>query len=161
MDETAKVMENKKYQPKLLPRSRSRWDWPFTVTACPSPNAYTLALPRKIRCSPTVNVDWLIPFHVRADDLDPLAPGQVSDPGQEGEHEVELLLNRKEIRWVLHYLVLWLCHISADDEWLWAEELAHCSERVAEYDAAAPRPAPLARPRDRRRVGCSSRGGGQ
>jgi hypothetical protein len=24
---------------------RPRWDGPFTVTACPSPNAYTLALP--------------------------------------------------------------------------------------------------------------------
>jgi hypothetical protein len=27
----------------------------------------------------------------------------------------------------------------ADDEWLRAEELAHCPERAAEYDAAAPR----------------------
>ena len=35
---------------------RPRWDG-LTVTACPSPNAYTLALPRKMRCSPTVNVD--------------------------------------------------------------------------------------------------------
>ncbi len=26
---------------------------PFTVTACPSPNACTLALPRKMRCSRT------------------------------------------------------------------------------------------------------------
>jgi hypothetical protein len=42
---------------------RPRWDGPFTVTACPSPNAYTLALPRKMRCCPTVNVDRLKPFH--------------------------------------------------------------------------------------------------
>ncbi len=41
---------------------RPRWDGPFRVTACPSPNAYTLALPRKMRCSPTVNVDRLKPF---------------------------------------------------------------------------------------------------
>ena len=33
----------------------------------------------------------------------------------------------------------WRGHTSADDEWLRAEELAHCPERVAEYDAAAPR----------------------
>ncbi len=32
---------------------RPRWDGPFTVTACPpaSPNAYTLALPRRMLCS--------------------------------------------------------------------------------------------------------------
>ena len=36
---------------------RPRWDGPFTVKACPGPNAYTLALPRKMRCSSTVNVD--------------------------------------------------------------------------------------------------------
>ena len=36
---------------------RPRWDGPFTVIACPNPNAYTLALPRQMRCSPTVNVE--------------------------------------------------------------------------------------------------------
>jgi hypothetical protein len=38
---------------------RLRWDGPFTVTAYPSPNAYMFALPPRMRCSPTVNVDRL------------------------------------------------------------------------------------------------------
>jgi hypothetical protein len=47
-----------------------------------------------------------------------------------------LLHNRTEKRGVKLYLVLWP---PADDEWLRAEELGHCLEKVAEYDAAAPR----------------------
>ncbi len=37
------------------------------------------------------------------------------------------------------YLVRWRGHTSAVtvDEWLRLEELAHCLEKVAEYDAAA------------------------
>ncbi len=44
-------------------------------------------------CSLTVNVDRFKPFHERADAPPALVP--VSVPGKEGEHEVELLLNRK------------------------------------------------------------------
>ncbi len=62
-----------------ISKQRPRWEGPFTVTACPSPNAYTLSLLRKMRCSQSVNVDLLKPFHARADD--PPAPGQVSNPG--------------------------------------------------------------------------------
>ena len=61
---------------------RPRWDCPFTVTACPSPNAYTLALTRRMRCSPTVNVDRLTPFYERAGS--PPAPGPLPPAGRKG-----------------------------------------------------------------------------
>ena len=115
---------------------RPRWDGPFTVTASPSPNAYTLALPHKMRCSPTVNVDRLKPFFERADAPPP--PGPVSDAGQEGEHEVELLLNRRRYRGAIQYLVRWRGHAAPEDAWVRLEELDHCRELVAEYDAIAP-----------------------
>jgi hypothetical protein len=54
---------------------------PFVVSACPSPNAYshTLALPRRMLCSPTVNVDRLKPSLHR----DGRRAGSL---GEEGEH---------------------------------------------------------------------------
>ncbi len=81
--------------------------------ACPSPNAYTLALPPRMQCSPTVNVDRLKPFYARVSA--PPAPVPVSDAGQDGEHEAELLLNLKtSMRGVTRYLVWWREHTSAD-----------------------------------------------
>ncbi len=118
---------------------RPRWDGPFTVMACPSPYAYTLALPRKMRCSPTVKVDRLKPLFERAG-AEP-APGPVSDVGQEGEHEVERLLNRRLVRGVLRCLVRRRGHTSADDEWLRAEEqtMSGCARRS--WRTALPPPA--------------------
>jgi hypothetical protein len=37
---------------KLSPQ----WEGPFNVAALAGPNAYTLTLPRRLKCSPTVNV---------------------------------------------------------------------------------------------------------
>ena len=115
---------------------RQRWNGPFTVTACPSPNTYTLALLRRMRCSPMVNVYRLKPFSALAG-ASP-APGPVPNAGQQGEHEVELLLNSKLVRGVTRYLVRWRGHTSADDSCLRLEELAHCQEKVAEYNTVAP-----------------------
>ena len=45
---------------------------------------------------------------------------------------MELLLNRKEVRGVTHYLVRWRGYSSAADEWLRAAELGDCPDKVAE-----------------------------
>ena len=68
------------------------------------------------------------------------------------------LLNRRVARRVTLYPGRWRGHTSADDEWLLLKGLAHCREKVVEYDAtalcrraarralpdAAPAPAPAA-----------------
>ena len=144
---------------KLRPRWR-RWDGPVTVTACPSPSAYTLSLPSKMRCSPAVNVDRLKPFFARTGAPPPR--GAVSDAGQEGEHEVELLLDFKTVRGVTRCLVRWRGHTSADGSWLrlgelahsWLRlgELAHCAEKVAQQTLLLPAAAPHAVPATPHRI---------
>ena len=76
------------------------WDGLFPVAAVAGPNTYTLALPSRLRCSPTVNVERLKPYHARANQPTPAGP--VDDPGQEGEFVVEQLLNRKDVRGKRH-----------------------------------------------------------
>ncbi len=44
---------------------RPRWEGPFRVEALGGPNAYTLSLHRRFKCSPMVNVDRLTPYHSR------------------------------------------------------------------------------------------------
>ena len=62
----------------------------------PEPQTPTLALPRRTRRRPTVNVDRPAPFFEQSDEPPP--PGPASDAGQAGEHEARLPLNRRVAR---------------------------------------------------------------
>jgi hypothetical protein len=98
---------------------RPRWDGPFSVIACPQ-WSQSWCIHAGAAKSDAVQPDrqWEQPQALfERDGADP-APGPVSDVGQEGEHEVELLLNRTEQRGVTRYLVRWRGHTSADGEWL-------------------------------------------
>jgi hypothetical protein len=116
---------------------KDRWVGPFEVLGSPSPNAYRLALPKRMKCSPVINVDRLKPFVVRANAPSP--PQPVSDAGQEGEMEVEMLVGRRTFRGGVEYLVRWRGLGPEEDSWLRADDLSNCQERVAEFEAAAPR----------------------
>jgi hypothetical protein len=63
------------------------WERSFRVTALAGPNTYTQAIPKRFKCSPTVNVALLKPYHVRPDRQAPLGP--VFDPGQEYAYVIE------------------------------------------------------------------------
>ena len=136
---------------KLQPR----WDGPFAVAAIAGPNTYTLSLPARLRCSPTVNVERLKPYCARAGL--PAPAGPVDDPGQEGEFVVEQILNRKVLRGKRHYLVRWQGLPAAEDSWEPVEHLTHCPDMLAEYEAAAARrPKALRATRSRRARGAAA-----
>ena len=69
----------------------------------------------------------------------------VSDPGQEGEYEVEQILNRRTFRGRPFYLVRWQGHHSTSDSWE-PVDLKNCPEK---YEAAAARRPRLIRGADR------------
>ena len=63
---------------------RPRWELspPFPVAAVAGPNTYTLTLPARFKCSPTVNVDQLKPSFLRPGR--PPSPGPVTGPVTDG-----------------------------------------------------------------------------
>ena len=63
---------------------RPRWEGPFPVAAIAGPNTYTLTLPSRFRCSPTVNVDRLKPYYPRAGAAAPPGPGAGRQSGSGG-----------------------------------------------------------------------------
>ena len=91
-----------------------RWDSPFTVLARPSPNAYTLALPRRMRCSPTFHVDRLKPFFERSGPHRPRGPSPTrsrkantrrsccSTAGPAGAPRTVRGVTRCRVRWPRH-----------------------------------------------------------
>jgi hypothetical protein len=66
----------------------------------------------------------------------------VSNVGQEGKHEVELLLTAGRCQCAASRAT-WCCgeatrrRTTSGSEWLRLEELAHCQEKVAEYNSVA------------------------
>jgi hypothetical protein len=64
---------------------RPRWEGPIWVTAPAGPNIYTLVLPPRFWCSPTINVDHLKPYFDR--EYQPAPQGPFFDPGQGGEYD--------------------------------------------------------------------------
>ena len=116
---------------------RPRWDGPFTAPARPSPSAYILALPRRMRCSATANVGRPKPFFERSRPRQPRGRGRRSQPLLRPGAGAKAR-GGAACRW-------WVCGImrcmvqrrkrtSADDERLREEELARCQDEVAHYD---------------------------
>ena len=93
------------------------------MLALPTPNAYTLVLQRRMRCSPTVNVS-LKPFFERVGG--PAGQEPVADQGQEGRGRRGVARSGYLVR------CQWRPggHTYVDDEWLREEELVHCCDKV-------------------------------
>ena len=91
---------------KLRPGGREPLRW----RRSPAP------LPRRFKCSPTVNVDRLKPHNSLAARRNP--PDQRPAPGLAGSQVVEQLLNRTTLRRDrTYFLVRWQGRPSADDSW--------------------------------------------
>ena len=104
---------------------RDRWEGPFKVIKEANPNAYLLKVAKRFRFDPTVNVDRLRPYVVRAGA--PAQPGPI--PGAAHDvYEAEAVLNHKLIgpSRRVHYLVHWRGYPSSEDTWEPAEHLRGC-----------------------------------
>ena len=124
--------DGRKQTRKFLPR----FGGPFTITDVVSPVAYRLRLPPQIRMHSVFHVSWLQPYK------DPRAafPGRVSRvpptilaDGTAGG-QVEKILQRKVIRGVEKFLVLWLGEPVSDATWQTRADLEGCPEVIEEFE---------------------------
>jgi hypothetical protein len=122
---------------------RPRREGPFRVEALAGPNAYTLSLPLRFKCSPTFNADRLKPYHSRPDRAPPTRPCH----GPRARGGVRRRAAPQPANHSRPHSLPGAVAGADSDSWEPVEHLTNCPERIAEQEAAAPR-----RPKARRRA---------
>ena len=110
---------------------------PFQVLEAVGPQAYRLDITGHLRgIHPVFHVSLLEPVQRREGEELPAPSLEIID-GVE-ENEVKAILDSKISNRTLYYLVEWLGHSDAHNEWLKADELRHAADAIAEYHGAHP-----------------------
>ena len=131
---------------------RPRRDVPFSVLARPSPSAYTLALPRRMRlpCAAALPSTSI----ASTPSLSVLEPSRARGPSPTPGRDRRASARRSccsTAAGCAESRATWCAGgaTSADNEWRRKEALVRCRDKVAEYDSAVPRRRRAGR-RDRR-----------
>lgn len=121
----------------------AKWVGPYPITEVISDHAYRLRLPRHMRINNSFNVSLLEPYNPNSiPQRVPEPPPPVEVEGEE-EFEIEKILDSRNRRGKLQYLVHWLGYGDNEDTWEPASNLEHASALVDSPHARYPgRPGP-------------------
>ena len=111
---------------------------PFKVLECRSDLNYRLELPHTMRIHDVFHKDLLTPY--APDEIEgrtqPPPPPVVVDG--DNEYEVDLIMDAKQIRGRLHYLVHWKGYSSAHDSWEPSEHIQNATEALEDFYRECP-----------------------
>ena len=104
---------------------------PFTINEPVGKQAYKLILPLKYKSiHPVFHVSLLEPYVQRAGETTPEPVDVESEP----EWEVEKVLQKRQRKSGVQYLVKWQGFSDAENQWLPVSELTHCKDLLEEFE---------------------------
>jgi hypothetical protein len=117
---------------------RGKYSGPFTISRKVSPTAYQLDLPANIRIHPTVNIEYLKPYHASPAHLGqrdaPTNPDPVLTADGGEEYEVDrVLAHRYNAKDGFSYLVSWKGYALHDATWEPEGNLQNARDAINQY----------------------------
>ena len=113
---------------------------PYTVVGQAGANAYKLDLPNSLKIHPVFHTSLLLPY--RESKIDnreqPPPPPVIIDNNV--EWEVDKIIDSRMYYGHLQYLVKWRGYDNIASEWLWAEDLDHCTDIIDEFKSTHTEP---------------------
>jgi len=105
----------------------------YVVKKIISENVVELELPVLFRIHPVVNVRRIVKYRKQVEGQKKIPPPFIEVAGEK-EYEVEKILDRRERRGKLKYLVRWKDYTAEEDTWEGLENLKNAKDLVEEFE---------------------------
>ena len=105
----------------------------YMVKKIMSENAVELKLPASLRIYLVVNMRRIVKYQEQVEGQKKILPPPIEVAGEK-EYEVEKILNRRERREKLKYLVRWKDYITEEDTWKGLENVKNTRDLVEEFE---------------------------
>ena len=118
---------------RVMKKMREKYIGPYVVKKIISENVVKLELPVSLRIYLGVNVRRIVKYQEQVEGQKKISPPPI-EIASEKEHEVKKILDRRERRRKLKYLVRWKDYTAEEDTWEGLENLKNARDLVEEFE---------------------------